>query len=267
MFLSGRVSKIQRNLNVQISTFSTHETGRNFPLKCRSLWRSPNFCLKCIPLQCRAIVCQPNWGPLALIPLYHSNNNLVKSFSVFVTDFFWEKNLSVTPESGFSVSYGIPQLCTKSTCPAQHPDCSLLCDFLRKLANSLNWQPCISFSLIQLFIEQFVLHQFPDLGSYKYTFLDFCVTHIWEPIPHIFESTAGVIHTFHKVLHEAQLYIQRGQTNFLLKNKMRTDDIFLTWRQRCSFRPQFIYIVILLVPAVPLARETAVFCVPELHSE
>ena len=57
----------------------------------------------------------------------------------------------------------------------------------------------------------FVLHHFPDLGSYKYTVLDFCVTHIWELIPHIWESTAGFIHTFHKVFHEAQLYVQRGQ--------------------------------------------------------
>jgi len=32
------------------------------------------------------------------------------------------------------------------------------------------------------FIALYVLLQFPDLGSYKYTFLDFCVTHIWELI-------------------------------------------------------------------------------------
>ena len=89
----------------------------------------------------------------------------------------------------------------------------------------------------------------------------------WELIPHIFESTAGFIHTFHRAFHEAQLYVQRGQVHFLRKNKRNTDDIFLSWRQWCSFRPQFICIVILLVPAVPLAQETAVFCVPELHSE
>jgi len=35
--LSGRVSKIQRNLSVQNSTFRAHETGRNFPLKCRGV--------------------------------------------------------------------------------------------------------------------------------------------------------------------------------------------------------------------------------------
>ena len=55
--------------------------------------------------------------------------------------------------------------------------------------------------------------------------------------------------------------------NFLRKNKRRTEDIFLPWRQWCSFRSQFMYIVILLVPAVPLTQETAVFCEPELHSE
>jgi len=33
-FLTGWVSKIQRNLHVQKSTLRAHETGRNFPLKC-----------------------------------------------------------------------------------------------------------------------------------------------------------------------------------------------------------------------------------------
>jgi len=80
-------------------------------------------------------------------------------------------------------------------------------------------------------LHQTVLHQFPDLWSYKYAFLDFCVTHIWELIPQIFESMAGVIHTFHRVFHEAQLYVKRGQKNFLLKNKRRIDDIFFPWRQ------------------------------------
>jgi len=42
---------------------------------------------------------------------------------------------------------------------------------------------------------------------------------------------------------------------------------FLNWHQWRSFRPQFIYIVILLIPAVPLTQDTALFCVPELHSE
>ena len=106
----------------------------------------------------------------------------------------------------------------------------------------------------------------PLLGSYKYTFLDFCVTHIWELMLQIFESTTGFIHTFHKVFHEPQLYVQRGLINFLRKNKKSTDDMFLPWRQWCSFRPHFIYLVILLVPAVPLTLVTAVFCVPELHS-
>ena len=92
----------------------------------------------------------------------------------------------------------------------------------------------------------------PDMGSYKYTFLDFCFTDIWELIPQIFESTASFIHTFHKVFREAQLYVQRGQKNFL---QGRIDDFFLPWCQWCLFRPQFIYTVILLVPAVPLTQE------------
>ena len=43
--------------------------------------------------------------------LFHSQNVLAKSFTVFVTDFaeiFWEKNPSATPESGFLESYCIP---------------------------------------------------------------------------------------------------------------------------------------------------------------
>ena len=87
------------------------------------------------------------------------------------------------------------------------------------------------FSLIQIFIELFALHQFADLVSNKYSLLDFCVTHIWELIPHIVESTTGFIHTFHKVFHEAQLYLQTRQKNFLRKNKRRIDDFFLPWYQ------------------------------------
>ena len=49
------------------------------------------------------------------------------------------------------------------------------------------------------------------MGSYKYTLLDFYVTHIWKLVPHIFEITAGFIHTFQIVFHEAQLYVQRGR--------------------------------------------------------
>ena len=71
----------------------------------------------------------------------------------------------------------------------------------------------------------FVLHQFPDLGSYKYTLFDFCVI-TFGNLFLTFESTAGFIHTFHKGFHEAQLYVQRGQINFPRKYKRRIDDIF-----------------------------------------
>ena len=94
IFLSGRVSKIQRALFVQNGTLRTKETGRNLPLKCRGIWLSPIIGFRYIPLQCPAIVCQHTWGPLALVPLFHSQNVLVKSFIVLVTDFakiFWEK--------------------------------------------------------------------------------------------------------------------------------------------------------------------------------
>jgi hypothetical protein len=37
IFLSEKISKIPRNLNVQNSTLRAHEMGRNVPLKCRGL--------------------------------------------------------------------------------------------------------------------------------------------------------------------------------------------------------------------------------------
>jgi ABC-type glycerol-3-phosphate transport system permease component len=58
MILSGRVSKIQWNLNVQDSTLSAYETGRNFPLRCRGVLLSLVFGIRYIPLQGTAIVCQ-----------------------------------------------------------------------------------------------------------------------------------------------------------------------------------------------------------------
>ena len=41
--------------------------------------------------------------------------------------------------------------------------------FWEVLASPINRQPCISFSLNQVFIEMFVLHQFPGLWPFKYT--------------------------------------------------------------------------------------------------
>jgi len=58
MFLSGRVSKIQRAVFVQNCTLRTNETDRILPLKCRGIWLSPVFGVRYSPLQCLAIVCQ-----------------------------------------------------------------------------------------------------------------------------------------------------------------------------------------------------------------
>ena len=71
IFLSGRVSKIQRTLFVQNSTLRTNETGRNLPLKCTGVWLSPVIGFKYIPLHCHAIACQHTLGPLALVPFFH----------------------------------------------------------------------------------------------------------------------------------------------------------------------------------------------------
>ena len=95
IFLSGKVSKIQRNLNVQNSTLRALETSRNFPLKCRGVWLSPVFGIRYIHLQCPVIVCQHTRGWLALVLLFHSHNVFVKSITVFVNDFaeiFWKKS-------------------------------------------------------------------------------------------------------------------------------------------------------------------------------
>jgi len=215
---------------VQNSTLRARETSRNFRLKCRGLWFSPVFGVRYIPLQCPAIVCQHTWGPLALLLLFHSHNVLMNSFSVFVTDFaeiFWEKIQVWLQKVDFQTH--IASLSFVRCHQVLHNIITVCCFVIswEVPANPLKWQPCISFILIQVFIELFVLHQLPDLGSYKYNLLEFCVTHIWELIPHIFESTTCFIYTIHKVFHDAQLYVQRGQINFLRKNRRRTDDIFL----------------------------------------
>ena len=94
ILLSGIVSKIQGALFVQNCTLRTNETGWDLPLKCRGVWLSPVIGLRYIPLRCPAIFCQSTWCPLDLIPLFHSQNILVKSSTVFVTDFveiLWKK--------------------------------------------------------------------------------------------------------------------------------------------------------------------------------
>jgi len=156
IFLSSRVSKIQMNLNVRNSTLRALETGRNFPLKCRGLWLSPVFGFRYIPLHCPAAVCQHTWGPLALVPLFHSHNVLVKSFTVFVTDFaeiFWEK-IQMWPQK---VDFRT-HIASHSVVRSQQDLHNILigrCFVISKevLANPLKWQPCISFSLVHVFFE------------------------------------------------------------------------------------------------------------------
>jgi len=155
IYLSSRVSKIQRNLHVQNSTLRAHEIGRNFPLiKCRSLWFSPIFGARYIPLQCPAIVFQHTWRTLALVPLFHSHNVLVKSFTVFIND-FWEKiqvwlkkvdfRTHIASHSFLWIQQVLHNILTVR--------CFVPVISSEVLANHLKWQPCISFSLIQVFIE------------------------------------------------------------------------------------------------------------------
>ena len=73
-FISGRVSKIKRAVFVQKSTLRTNETGRNVPLKFRGVWLSPVFGFRYSNRQCPVIVCQHTWSPLALAPLFCSQN-------------------------------------------------------------------------------------------------------------------------------------------------------------------------------------------------
>ena len=270
VFLQGRFSKLQRTLFVQNSTLRTNETGRKWPLNCRGVWLSPVIVFRYISLQCPATSCQHTWGPLALIPLLYSQNDLVKSFTVFVTDFgsiFWEK-----------IQVGLQKLDFQSRIASHrfvrsqqvlHNILIVHCFVISQevLSNPLRRQPRIPFSLIQVFVELFVLQQFVYLWFYKYPVLDFYVTHVWEIIPQIIEIKAGFIRTFDKVFHEDQFYVERGRKIFFGKSNRKTDDIILPWRQWCSFRPQFIYTVNLLVSVVPLTRETAVFYITYLRSQ
>ena len=124
IFCQARVSKIQRNLNVQNSTLRALETGRNFPLKCRCVWFSRVFGIRYVPLHCPAIVCRHTWGPLALVPLFLSQNVLVKSFTAFVTDFaeifggkiqVWSQKVDFqTHIASHSFVYEINRSCTTS---------------------------------------------------------------------------------------------------------------------------------------------------------
>ena len=79
--LPRRVPKIQRAVFVQNGVLLANETGRNLPLKCRAVWLSLVFRVRYILLQCPATVCQHTWAPLASLPLFHSLNVLVKSFT------------------------------------------------------------------------------------------------------------------------------------------------------------------------------------------
>jgi hypothetical protein len=105
------------------------------------------------------------------------------------------------------------------------------------------------------------------LLHYKFTCLDFLPhSHLGTYSSHI--RTHG---RFYPCLSQSFSWgpalCAKGGDKFSLRNKRWTEDIFLPWSQWFSFKPQFIYIVILLVPSVPLAKETALLCVPELHSE
>ena len=154
---------------------------------------------------------------LVLVLLFRSHNFLLKSFITFVTDFaevFWEKIQVWLRKVDLQIHIASHTFVRSQW--VLHNILIVRCFVisLEVLADPLKWQPCISFSPNQVSIKLLVLHQFPDLGSYKYTFLDFCITHNCELIPQIFESMAGFIQTFHKVFHEAQLYVQRGAEKF-----------------------------------------------------
>ena len=142
-----------RGLFVQNSTLRTNETGRNLPLKCRGVWLSLVIGSRYIHLQCPAIVCEHTWGPLAMVLLYHSQNVLVKSFTVFVTDFaeiFWEKIQVGLQKVDFQNHIASHSFVRSQQ--ALHNILIVPCLVISKevLANPLKRQPCISFSLIQV---------------------------------------------------------------------------------------------------------------------
>ena len=190
------------------STLRTNETGRNLPLKCRGVWLSLVIGFSYTPLQCPAIVCQHTWGPLALVPLFHKQNVLVKSLTVFVTDLahiFWEKIQVGLQKMDFQT-----HIASHSFVRSQqvlHNILIVRCsDFLRSLqiflkdnhaflslsfrcsSNCLSCISCLIWGPINI----------PSL---------IFASHIWELILHILEPMACFIHTFHIVFNEAHFYV------------------------------------------------------------
>ena len=158
----------------------------------------------------------------------------------------------------------------KSPGPTQHPDSSLLCDFLRSPCKTLLKDDHVFLS-VSFRSSSNCLSCISSLiwWSYKYTFLDFCFSNIWELIHQIFEFR---IHSrFYPYISQSfscgPALWAKGTDKFFPEEQDEDWRHFLPCRQWCSFKPQFIYIVILLVRAVSLVQETAICCAPEFHSE
>jgi len=150
-------------------------------------------------------------------PLFHSQNDLAKSFTAFVTDFaeiFWKKI-----EAGLKKLDFPNHIASHSFVRSQQFLHNILIDHCfvisqEVLSNPLRRQTLISFRLIQVFVELFVLHQFSYLGSYNYPFLDIYGTHIWEIIPQIIEITDSFIRTFDKVFMRTSFMCEGGRKIF-----------------------------------------------------
>ena len=241
---------------MQNSTLLAHETGRNFPLQCTGVWLSPVLASGTSLFSAQ----QQSANILEVhLPWYRFSIAIMSWWNLLRCSSLTSPRFSEKKSKWDSKEWIFTHITSESFVQSQQVLHNILivhCFVISwdVLANPLKSQPGISFSLIQVFVELFVCHQFPDpinIPSLIFASLTFWNLFLAYSNPQSF--------------HEAQVYVQRGQINFLRKNKRRIDDIFLPWRHWCSFRPRSIYIVILLVPAVPLAQETAVFCVPELH--
>ena len=206
MFLSGRASTIQRSVFVQNATLRTDGTGRNWPLNCTGVWISGGKWLQVHPSSVSS----------NSLPTYLRSTCLGTAFPnpKYLGEIFHRSSLTSPRFSGKKFQVGLQKVNFQThiashsfvqSRKALHNILTVRCFVISKevVANPLKRQLCISFSLIEVFTELFVLHQFPDLPSYKHTLLDLCVTHV----PQIFESTACFIHTFHKGFHESHLCV------------------------------------------------------------
>ena len=195
--------------------------------------------------------------------IFHSQNVFVKSFTVFVTDFteiFW-KNIQVRRQKVDFRNH----IASHSFVRSQQVLHNIL-------IVSAFWFPTKS---LQILLND--NHAFLSVSFRSSSNCLTCISSlIWGPInisSLIFASlTFGNLFLtysnprpvltipFTEFFMWPSFMCKVGRSIFSGRTRAGMTTFFSPWRQWCSFRPQFIYMVILLVPAVPLTQERTVFC-------